>query len=156
MPGQCHKAAVTHLAAVLPFNYMEFVRRILGEAPTLLAMRGQRPMVYAPLDGNLSLPSYFYSLLGTPLQGSVHGDLNSVALSAARQGGSRGMAQDGSGGDDHAAGTALAFTSATLCCIKKPTKINASAAIAFWKVIDDQLTGTAARLLLPLNTTCSS
>ena len=127
-----------------PFNYMEFVRRILGEAQTLLAMRGQRPIVYAPLDGNLSLPSYFYSLLGTPLQGSVHGNLNSVALSAARPGGSRGMAQDGSGGDDHAAGTALAFTSATLCCIKKPTKINASAAIAFLeRVIDDHLTGTA-------------
>lgn len=127
--GGCMDAAMT--AAPLrplliwrqsfPFNYMEFMRRVLGEAPTLLALsRAGRPLVYVPLDRNLSLPPYYDAVLGAPMRGAAVRSL-SGALTAPGE------------GDD----ARIGVSSAMLCCVKKPTKMNASAAFAYLRMIAD-------------------
>ena len=93
-----------------PFNYMEAVRRLLGEASTLLSLAPETTDIAIPLASGLTLPSYYEKLL----------------LPFARVVGSgTAVAPAGSlGWNAHAVG------SATLCCVRKPTKINVSAARA--------------------------
>ena len=114
-----------------PFNYMEFLRRILGEAKTLLrfanrpghgggaeATNGTGGVVYVPLEGNLSLPGYYEAVLGVPLGGHVVSRLSSAQRLGLFAGGAAPR------------GASLGFSSATLCCVRKPTKLNTSAAVA--------------------------
>ena len=156
-----------------PFNYMEFIRRVLGEAPTLLSLVRSRqgidgtgsttaladassalsgPIIHVPLDRNISLPAYYHAVLGVPLGGTVLNRSPSSWLDdvAAGSGGGLGGGGGGGGGSDafqrraargslfaHSppAGASMGFSSATLCCVRKPTKINATAAIALLQQI---------------------
>lgn len=104
-----------------PFNYMEFVRRVLGEASAWLALRTPA-VIYMPLaPANTSVPSYVRDIL-KPFANSIETSLSPAAMirsvraaaaAAARTNQARRPAQH-------------LFSSAMLCCIKKPAKLNAA------------------------------
>ena len=157
-----------------PFNYMEFARRVLGEAPTLLRLPPagalihvrhlppspttslcasiSPPYVHASLDQvPLDEPSWalppFYNGLLRPLSGSsveralpafTFTPIERALPASSSAAGVNVNASSLAAGVNVNEGTSSAgggapsrlFGGATVCCVRKPTKMNASAALA--------------------------
>ena len=119
-----------------PFNYMEFARRVLGEAPTLLSLARETSLIHVPLNGNLTLPSYYRALL-RPF-GTVVSRLEDYPRTAS-------PASEGAAETSLHAG--IEVSTATLCCVKKPTKLtNASAArVVIERIVAAHIGGSSQR-----------
>ena len=120
-----------------PFNYMEFIRRVLGEASTWLALPTPA-VVYMPLSPpNATLPPYVRHIL-KPFAATIVTAADARALLHA----ARRLQQP------RPRPLPPLFASAALCCVRKPAKLDAARTRA---VIRSILAAHGADAPLPTN-----